>query len=106
VILGQAKCQRPDRPTQGRDIARTVARLMRGWLGVYVTTSFFSVPTQREVVEDRYPIVLINGKRVGEEVHKMTVEAGGVSVKQLLDDFEEIRLNLTEIQDPEDILTQ
>jgi hypothetical protein len=106
VVLGQAKCQRPDRPTHGRDIARTVARLRRGWLGVYVTTSFFSAPTQREVIEDRYPIVLINGKRVGEEVHKMTVEAGGVSVDQLLDDFEGIRLNLTEIQDPEDVLTQ
>jgi hypothetical protein len=106
VVLGQAKCQRPDRPTQGRDIARTVARLRRGWLGVYVTTSFFSAPTQREVIEDRYPIVLINGKRVGEEVHKMTIETGGVSVKQLLDDFEDIRLNLTEIQDPEDVLTQ
>lgn len=106
VVLGQAKCQRPDRPTHGRDIARTVARLRRGWLGVYVTTSFFSVPIQREVIEDRYPIVLINGKRVGEEVHKMTVEAGGVSVKQLLDDFEETRLSMAEIQDPEDVLTQ
>jgi hypothetical protein len=106
VVLGQAKCQRPDRPTHGRDIVRTVARLRRGWLGVHVTTSFFSAATQREVIEDRYPIVLINGKRVGEEVHKMTVEAGGVAVGRLLDDFEETRLELTEIQDPEDVLTR
>jgi len=56
-VLGQAKCQVLDRPTHGRDIARTVARLRRGRLGVYVTTSFFSSQTQREVIEDRYPTV-------------------------------------------------
>lgn len=105
IVLGQAKCQVPDRPTHGRDIARTVARLRRGWLGVYVTTSFFSPQTQREVIEDRYPIVLINGKRVGEEVHKMTVEAGGVSLESFLDDFEAEHDHLSTIADPEDLLT-
>lgn len=105
IVLGQAKCQVPERPTHGRDIARTVARLRRGWLGVYVTTSFFSSQTQREVIEDRYPIVLINGKRVGEEVHKMTVEAGGVSLKTFLDEFEEEHDHLSTISDPEDLLT-
>jgi hypothetical protein len=105
IVLGQAKCQVPDRPTHGRDIARTVARLRRGWLGVYVTTSFFSPQTQREVIEDRYPIVLINGKRVGEEVHKMTIEAGGVSLKAFLDEIEEEHDHLSTIADPEDLLT-
>lgn len=47
IVLGQAKCQIPDRPTHGRDIARTVARLRRGWLGVYVTTSFFLADSAR-----------------------------------------------------------
>jgi hypothetical protein len=105
IVLGQAKCQIPDRPTHGRDIARTVARLRRGWLGVYVTTSFFSSQTQREVIEDRYPIVLINGKRVGEEVHKMTVEAGGVPLKTFLDEFEKEHDHLSTLVDPEDLLT-
>jgi len=105
IVLGQAKCQLPDRATQGRDIARTVARLRRGWLGVYVTTSFFSSQTQREVIEDRYPIVLINGKRVGEEVHKMTVEAGGVALETFLDDFEAEHDHLSILADPEDLLT-
>jgi Restriction endonuclease AspBHI N-terminal/Restriction endonuclease len=105
IVLGQAKCQIPDRPTHGRDIARTVARLRRGWLGVYVTTSFFSSQTQREVIEDRYPIVLINGKRVGEEVHKMTVEAGGVPLKTFLDEFEKEHDHLSTLADPEDLLT-
>ncbi|HET7506771.1 MAG TPA: restriction endonuclease [Solirubrobacterales bacterium] len=105
IVLGQAKCQAPERPTHGRDIARTVARLRRGWLGVYVTTSFFSTQTQREVVEDRYPIVLINGKRVGEEVHKMTVQAGGIPLKKLLDEIEEEHDHLSILNDPEDLLT-
>jgi len=57
------------------------------------------------VIEDRYPIVLINGKRVGEEVHKMTVEAGGVSLKAFLDEIEEEHDHLATIADPEDLLT-
>jgi hypothetical protein len=105
IVLGQAKCQVPDRPTHGRDIARTVARLRRGWLGVYVTTSFFSAQTQREVIEDRYPIVLINGRRVGEEVHKMTVQAGGLPLKKFLDEIEKEHDHLSTLTDPEDLLT-
>jgi len=42
VILGQAKCKTLNTATGGNDVARTVARLNRGWVGVYVTTSFFS----------------------------------------------------------------
>src|SRR5205823_5968167 len=68
VVLGQAKCEKVDEATNGRDIARTVARLRRGWLGVYVTTSYFSVPAQREVIEDRYPIVLVPGLRIATEL--------------------------------------
>lgn len=105
IVLGQAKCQVTDRPTHGRDIARTVARLRRGWLGVYVTTSFFSAQTQREVIEDRYPIVLINGKRVGEEVHKMVVQAGGIPLQKFLDKIEKDHDHLSTLSDPEDLLT-
>jgi Restriction endonuclease len=60
VVLGQAKCESPQVATSGRDIARTVARLRRGWIGVYVTTSFFSEMAQQEVIEDQYPIVLVH----------------------------------------------
>lgn len=42
VVLGQAKCEKLDAPTGGVHIARTVARLRRGWIGAYVTTSYFS----------------------------------------------------------------
>ncbi len=71
VVLGQAKCESPDFPTGGNHIARLVARLKRGWLGVYVTTSYFSEKVQQEVIEDEYPIVMIHGKRVAEEVIKV-----------------------------------
>jgi len=71
IVLGQAKCESLNTPTGGNHIARTVARLKRGWLGVYVTTSYFSESVQREVIEDKYPIVLIHGKRIAEEVSKL-----------------------------------
>ncbi len=38
VVLGQAKCERLDAPTNGHHVARTVARLRRGWIGAYVTS--------------------------------------------------------------------
>jgi hypothetical protein len=75
IVLGQAKCESLNTPTGGNHIARTVARLKRGWLGVYVTTSYFSDSVQREVIEDKYPIILIHGLRVAEEVAKMVYES-------------------------------
>lgn len=38
-----------------------VVRLRRGWIGVYVTTGAYSKPAQPEMVEDQYPMVLVNG---------------------------------------------
>jgi hypothetical protein len=76
VVLGQAKCERIDSPTGGVHVARTVARLRRGWLGAYVTTSFFSPAVQREVFEDQYPVMLINGQRLADEVTKMQLAGG------------------------------
>jgi len=75
IVLGQAKCESLATPTGGNHIARTVARLKRGWLGVYVTTSYFSESVQREVIEDKYPILLINGKRIAEEVSHLLHES-------------------------------
>lgn len=69
VVLGQAKCEDPASPTNGNDIARTVARLRRGWIAVYVTTSYFTAQTQSEVIEDQYPIVLVDGYRLAREVN-------------------------------------
>lgn len=76
VVLGQAKCEQIHKATGGNHIARLVSRLRRGWVGVYVTTSFFSDPVQQEVIEDRCPIMMVNGKKVAEETKKMSRESG------------------------------
>lgn len=78
VVLGQAKCEAPDKPTNGNSLARTVARLKRGWIGAYVTTSYFSKQSQLEVIEDAYPLLKISGKTLAEETLKL-VERGGFS---------------------------
>jgi hypothetical protein len=71
VVLGQAKCIAGAAPvTSGLDLARTVARLDRGWVGSFVTTGYFSEQAQREVVSDRFPLLMLNGRHVGETVVK------------------------------------
>ena len=87
IVLGQAKCTRPDIKTDGRDISRTVARLKRGWIGAFVTTSYFSVPMQQELNEDKYPIMLINGKKVAEIVDA-ELFSKGIDLPTYLDSLE------------------
>jgi hypothetical protein len=86
VVLGQAKCEKLTAPTNGLHIARLAARLRRGWVGVYVTTSYFSIPVQREILNDRYPVVLVDGARVASVVRKYMLE-NGISIEALLDDL-------------------
>ncbi len=75
VVLGQAKCRKPwprsGNGVSAEELARVVARLRRGSIGAYVTTSFFTEVAQRELVTDEYPIVLIPGKRVAEAVEEL-----------------------------------
>ena len=82
VVLGQAKCTDPAKPVNGRDIARTVARLKRGWIGAFVTTSYFSESVQREVNEDDYPLLMINGAKIAEIVEREIFES-----KQTLEEY-------------------
>jgi len=81
VVLGQAKCQRS---ISGNDLARLVARLQRGWIGVFVTTGVFSRAAQEELYQDKYPVVLINGSRLAREIRLLTNEEG-ITLEQLLD---------------------
>jgi hypothetical protein len=83
IIYGQAKCIAPHGGVNGRDIARTVARLKRGWLGVFVTTGFFTESVQIEVNEDEYPILLVPGGVVAEKTIVLS-EQSGLSVAQYL----------------------
>ncbi|WP_426041691.1 restriction endonuclease [Brevundimonas sp. TWP2-3-4b1] len=85
IVYGQAKCVAPTSGVDGKDIARTVARLKRGWFGVFVTTSYFSEPVQREVIEDEYPVLLVSGEAVAENVFVLAEEAGHDSITSFLD---------------------
>ena len=101
IVLGQAKCER--NATNGKDIARTVARLQRGWFGCYVTTSFFSKPLQQEIIEDKYPLALIHGLRVAQEVQRMAGEQG-LTTRQLLEKIDETYLSRLDNRRPEEVL--
>ena len=68
VVLGQAKCVVPGSSISPDQVARVVARLRRGWVGVFVTTGVFSRQAQVEVVDDQYPLVLVGAKELAEEV--------------------------------------
>lgn len=68
VVLGQAKCYKLTHGINGEAIDRVVARLKRGWIAAFVTTSFFSDQSQREILADDYPIMLISGKQVAQTV--------------------------------------
>ena len=84
VVLGQAKCVSPSSSIGGVDLARLVARLRRGWIGVFVTTGAFSDRAQHELFEDDYPVVLIDGKRLVQElVQAMAIE--GIGLVDLLE---------------------
>jgi Restriction endonuclease AspBHI N-terminal/Restriction endonuclease len=77
VVLGQAKCVAESAPpASGLDLARTVARLDRGWVGAFVTTGHFSEQAQREVIGDRFPLLLLSGRQVGEAVVKEALLQG------------------------------
>ncbi len=84
IVLGQAKCEKPSGNVRGIDIARTVARLKRGWVGSFVSTQPFSEDTQNEVMEDNYPLLLINGTKVAETVIKALRESECSTLEEYL----------------------
>lgn len=84
VVLGQAKCVHPDSSISPDQVARVVARLRRGWIGVYVTTGTFSRQAQIEVQDDAYPIVLISGKVLAAAVHALAEDSHQGDVAALL----------------------
>ena len=101
VVLGQAKCEDPAKKANGKDIARTVARLKRGWIGAFVTLQSFSEMVQMEVKEDEYPLMLINGKKVVEIVQRELYESR-LDLASYLDSMKQVYQ--TENRIPEDIL--
>lgn len=61
-----------------------MARLKRGWIGAYVTTSYFSEPMQLEISEDKYPLIKINGLKLAELIDR-NVLSGTNDYKKLED---------------------
>jgi hypothetical protein len=111
VVLGQAKCKKPWATGAGvtaEELSRVVARLRRGWIGSYVTTSFFTDPAQRELVIDEYPIVLIPGLELARTVEAIRDARGLASVAQVLDWVEDeyVALCREARPHPSDILRQ
>lgn len=104
VVLGQAKCEKPTSGTSGRDLARTVARLKRGWIGAYVTTSFFTDRSQIEIIEDQFPLLTVNGKALASEVLTQQIEDGFATLQDFLVSLESEYSAKISSRRPEDIL--
>jgi hypothetical protein len=104
VVYGQAKCIAMTSGVDGKDIARTVARLKRGWVGVFVTTSYFSEPVQREVIEDEYPVLLVSGITVAEVAYQLMEQNGFDEIHLYLDMLDAEFEGLKARRRPEEVL--
>jgi hypothetical protein len=105
VVLGQAKCVRLDSSVSAEQLARVVARLRRGWIGVYVTTGTYSRSAQIEMNDDKYPVVLIDGRTLAETVRRLAMEGRGGDLKAFLaETTDEYRLSVSARQ-PEEVLS-
>jgi hypothetical protein len=78
--------------------------LRRGWIGAYVTTSYFSEPVQREVFEDQYPIVLVHGRDVAQTTVQLAHESGHKDVDAYFSTLDERYESLISHRRPEEIL--
>lgn len=86
VVLGQAKCIKPKSSVGPDEVARLVARLRRGWIGVFVTTGSFSRQAQIEIIDDQYPVVLVHGLALVNHVRRIAAGKQSGDVQQLLDE--------------------
>lgn len=79
VVLGQAKCIKPNTSIGPNEVARLVARLRRGWIGVFVTTGTFTRQAQVEIIDDQYPVVLVPASALVTHVRRLAAgETGGL----------------------------
>ncbi|WP_052869383.1 restriction endonuclease [Streptomyces niger] len=106
VVLGQAKCVKPETLITAEQIARVVARLRRGWIGVYVTTGAYSEPAQTEMVEDQYPIVLVNGADLARELRSMARDDHGGDLVACIEHVLNGQATAVTNRRPEEILLQ
>jgi hypothetical protein len=105
VVLGQAKCVTPESSISAETVARVVARLRRGWVGVFVTTGSFSNRAQVEIIDDQYPLVLVPGRILVEQVLSIAAADYADDLDALLKDVEENYAKAIAYRRPEEILT-
>lgn len=82
IVAGQAKCQLAG--ISPADLSRLAAKLGRGWVGAFITTSYFSQQAQMELQDDGYPILLVDGLRLAELVARAHVQSG-ISLREYLE---------------------
>jgi HJR/Mrr/RecB family endonuclease len=76
-FLGEVKKFDRNSAVQPKHVSRLVARLNRGQFGIFVTTSYFTKQTQREVIEDGYPVKLFTGADVIKMLHELRLIING-----------------------------
>lgn len=106
IVLGQAKCVLPSSSISPDEVARLVARLRRGWIGIFVTTGVFSRQAQVEVIDDEYPVVLVPGGLLVKEIIKLADLAYDGDVQALLDRASTDYENEVTHRRPEEILSR
>jgi len=105
IVLGQAKCIQPTSTISPEQIARVVARLRRGWVGVYVTTGSFSKQAQVEIIDDQYPVVMIAGRVLAENVRRIAEANYGGDVDLLLQSTVDQYPEAVTYRRPEEVLS-
>ena len=68
------------------------------------TTSYFSDKVQIEILEDKYPLLLINGKKLAEVVNKIVFNQGYKNVRDYLKKVDLEYEGAIKYRDPEEIL--
>ena len=64
IVLGQSK--RYKSQISGEKVTRIASRMTRGYIGIVVTLGTISIPAQKEIYDDKLPIILINGRKATE----------------------------------------
>jgi hypothetical protein len=105
VVLGQAKCVQPHSSISPEQVARVVARLRRGWIGVFVTTGSFSRQAQIEIIDDQYPVVLVHGGTLAATVRRMAAADFDGSIKALLESTASAHASAITYRRPEEVLS-
>jgi len=104
VVLGQAKCIAPESSISAEQLARVVARLRRGWIGVFVTTGTISRPAQLEMIDDQYPVLLISGTDLATYAQRLAQQAHAGNLDALLQDVTDNYPAAVSARRPEEIL--